>query len=427
MPQKTSLSSYVPDDAKITVSSLEFLHSDAGASLLAAVAELLAANSSPTVSEFAAFRKNHPADVVHAAFAVARAQHHGISPDGKFPALPFIWAIPEALEQSTDAVVAKHKASRFAEAAVTEIVDLCAGIGGDTMALANVAPVTAVDLSAPRVLCLRWNIEIAAPRFPVQAIKGDVRAILPSLPATAAFHIDPARRSAGHRSASYEDLMPGPEILAEVIAHFTGGAIKLSPAVDFDTLPPGHLELISHNRTVVQAVLWTGVLAARFPPNTRIATVVRQGQPPLTFTAEQQPVSVPTADDSSPPYFYETDGAFTRAGLSGPLAASLHLQPVTTDGGYLSGQTLLHHPALTPFSTLLTVRYSDDRVAAALSQVGGEPGPVEVKTRGGLPGIDTDRLQKLWTKKTPVRRTVLIYRRGGEILATLAARIPPAA
>ena len=423
MPQPSAPSSYVPDDAKITVSSLEFLHSEAGGPLLVAVAKLLAVNSSPTVSEVAAFRKTYPADVVHAAFAVARAQQKGVGPEGKFPALSFIWAIPEALEQATDAAVAQHKASRFAAAGVTEIVDLCAGIGGDTMALANVAPVTAIDLSAPRVLCLRWNIETCPPRFPVDAVKAGVHTLLPSLPATAVFHIDPARRSAGHRSASYEDLLPGPAVLAEVRAHFPGGALKLSPAVEFDSLPPGHLELISHHRTVVQAVLWTGSLAALFPPNTRTATVVRDGQPALTFTAETQPVIVPPSDETLPPHFYETDGAFTRAGLSGPLAKSLDLQPVTTDGGYLSGKSLIDHPALTPFSAIMTLRYSDDRVAAALSQIGGEPGPVEVKTRGGLPGIDTDRLQKLWTKKTPVRHTVLIYRRGGEILATIAARL----
>jgi hypothetical protein len=423
MTRANPLSSYVPDDAKITVPSLEFLHTAAGMELCAKVASLLAANASPTVSEVAAFRKNFPAEVVHAAFAVMRAQERGVGSGGKFPSLPFVWAIPEALEQATDAAVARHKASRFAAVGAEAIFDLCAGIGGDTMALANVAPVTAIDLSAPRMLCLRWNIDAASPRFPVEARTAGVRTVLDSLPRTAAFHIDPARRTAGHRSARYEDLIPGPEVLAEVIAHFTGGGIKLSPAVDFDALPTGHLELISHHRTVVQAVLWTGSLAAPFPPNTRTATVIHETGDNFIFTAVPQAAVVPPSSTDTQPYFYELDGAFTRAYLAGPFAQSLNLHPATTDGGYLTGDTLLHHPALTAFSTLQTVRFSEERVAAALSQVGGEPGPVEVKTRGGLPGIDTDRLQKLWSHKIPVRRTVLIYRRGGDILATLAARI----
>jgi hypothetical protein len=319
--------------------------------------------------------------------------------------------------------VARHKAGRFAEAGATEIADLCAGIGGDAMALAQVAPVTAVDMSAARVLCLRWNVEASAVRFPVTTVTGDVRAVLPSLPIGAAFHIDPARRSEGRRLARYEDLIPGPAVLAEVVGRFAGGAMKLSPAVEFETLPPGHLELISHHRTVVQAVLWTGTLAARFPPNTRTATLVRQGGAPVSFTAEPKPAVIGASEWEPAPYLYEVDGAFTRAGLAGPLAEALSLRPLTTDGGYLWGRDCCPHAALTGFAVVETVRYSEERVAAALRQAGGEPGAVEVKTRGGLPGIDTDRLQKLWTKKIPVRRTVLIYRRGEDILATIADRL----
>ena len=59
------------------------------------------------------------------------------------------------LEQSTDEVVAAHKARRFA--GYSAIADLCCGIGGDTIALAGFAPVTAVDVSGPRATMAEHN------------------------------------------------------------------------------------------------------------------------------------------------------------------------------------------------------------------------------------------------------------------------------
>lgn len=423
--------SYVPDDARIAVSSLEFLRSDEGRRLLAAVRDLIAIRAAPTVADVGSFRKTHSAAHVHAAFALAQLQLKAVGPTGKFPTLDFLWCVPEALEQATDSAVARHKASRFAAAGggdVSHIFDLCAGVGGDTFALANVAPVTAIDLSPVRTLCLQWNVEAAAPRFPITVRTEDIRkSLLTPAPPGTAFHIDPSRRSEGKRSPRYEYLIPGPPILAEVIRHFPGGgAIKLSSAVDFDSLPPGHLELITHHRTVVQAVLWTGNLAASFPPTTRTATILKDKT--FSFTAEPRQVPFLAGAGLSPtqlpPYLYEVDGSLTRASLAAPFAESLHLSALTPDGGYLHGPTLLDHPALTPFSVLAALPYSEQRVTDALKHLGGETGPVEVKTRGNVPSIDTDHLQRLWTKTAPHRRTVFIFRHAKDILAIIAQRLP---
>src|SRR5437773_2735446 len=72
----------------------------------------------------------------------------------KFPELPYVWATPEAREQATHALLAAHKARQFAQMNPARIFDLCCGIGGDALALAEVAPVTAIDLSPVRTTCL---------------------------------------------------------------------------------------------------------------------------------------------------------------------------------------------------------------------------------------------------------------------------------
>ena len=73
---------------------------------------------------------------------------------------------------------------------------------------------------------------------------------------------------------------------------------------------------------------------------------------------------------------------------------------------------------------MLTVPYSQERVTAALSHLpAGEAGAVEVKTRGGISGVDTDKLQLIWSAATSFRRTVWFYRLGGDVVATIAERV----
>ncbi len=332
---------YSPADVSLTLPALDFLHSRAGQSLLSQLATSLQSHPTLTVADIATLRKSHPPDIVHAALTLAQLQKKARL---KFPDLPFTWAVPEALEQATDARVAAHKANRFANAGATKILDLCAGIGGDTVALAKIAPTTAYDLSPIRTTCLRYNLDSL--HLSAEIRTEDIRTLLafPQIEnqkskienPQAFFHIDPARRSAGKRSPAFEDLIPGPDLLLPLMARFPAGALKLSPAVDFDSLPPGHLEIISHNRTVVQAVLWTGKLAEPFPAGSRTATIIEDNAPSFSHTA---PPESPTLTPTVASYLFEADPALTRAAIATPLAKSLDLHALTIDAGYLTGDT----------------------------------------------------------------------------------------
>jgi hypothetical protein len=422
---------YQPDDARITLPALHYLRGAEGLLLRQAVAAL-PDPSHPTVAQIAALRKRFPAPPLHAALTLAVLQPQAA---GKFPQLPYVWATPEALEQATHTVVARHKALRFSRVQPAHIFDLCAGIGGDALALAEVAPVTAIDLSPIRTACLEFNAADlpAPPPFPLEVRTSDIRNLLANLSRNAWVHIDPARRSAGRRSPRYQDLIPGPDFLETLFTRCQGGVIKLSPAVDFDSLPPGHLELVSHRGAVVQALLWLGP----FPdaPETRTATVLDDTLPGWSFRALPQALSLPNIPFlHNPPAgkivcFYELDGAVTRAGLAAAFARENHLLPVTIDGGYLVGEPdtpLLHNPALTAFQVHAVVPFSTDRVAHALRQLPSTaPGPVEVKSRGQPPGVDTDRLQTTWSRIRPSGHTVLLFHLADDTLAVITSRHAP--
>jgi hypothetical protein len=426
---------YRPDDAAITLEALAYLHdTDEGARLRQAVAALPKNGAEPTVAQVAALRKEYPAPPVHAALILARLQGKGAGPSGKFPELPFVWATPEALEQATHGHVARYKAFRISLLKPCRIHDLCAGIGGDALALANIAPVTAVDLSPIRTACLGYNhLQVASQQaHPLEIRTADVRDVIDEIPRNAWIHIDPARRSQGRRSARYEDLIPGPEVIERLFARVgeEGGVfVKLSPAVDFDSLPEGHLEIISHDGVVVEALLALGTKAG--PATQRSATFLSGDDFECSIQAcprAVEPILVPPEALAPPPdkpvHLYEVDGAITRAGLAQDFAEFQHLMPLTVDGGYLlsgPGAPLVELPPVTPFRVHAIVPFS--QIPAALTKLPPTAaGPVEVKARGNLPGIDTDQLQRTWSKACPYACTVLLFRQEGETLAAIARR-----
>src|SRR4051812_48872785 len=100
---------YTPDDARLSLHTLQFLCTPEG-DKLRTTAGGLPNPAHPTVAEVTRLRKDFPPDAVAAALILVAIQKKARA---KFPDLPFIWSPPEALEQATSGAVARHKASRF--------------------------------------------------------------------------------------------------------------------------------------------------------------------------------------------------------------------------------------------------------------------------------------------------------------------------
>jgi hypothetical protein len=285
-----------------------------------------------------------------------------------------MWLDPVGLEQATAEAVARHKAARF-EGPV--IVDLCAGIGGDALALASRADVLAVDLDAGMCRRIAWNANVyevgerilpcrsTAERFPI--------------PPGAWVHADPDRRAAeSGRARSVADYAPGLDFLRGRTRRAPAGAIKLSPASDFAEAFPDpvfEIELISLDGECKEATVWFGAAAScrrratRLPEN--VTWTDRDGDAPKAFRAPVTPVAS---------LVYDPDPALLRSGLFDSFAAAHGLGRVAAGVDYLTGDRLVATPFLSAFEVESVHPLDLKRLKRVVAE--NDLGPIEIKLRG---------------------------------------------
>lgn len=180
-------------------------------------------------------------------------------------------------EQASDPVVARWRARRFA---ARDAIDLTAGCGGDSLALADVAlGLTSVELDDVRVEILRHNLGARASVVHGHALRVPV--------SDAAWWADPSRRVDGRRRKSLGAVVPSVPALIERWGRGAAG-VAVSPGTDLDDpdLPDdAELEFVQVGSRLVEAALWLGDLRA--PPSrdgggerstvTRSATLLPSG------------------------------------------------------------------------------------------------------------------------------------------------------
>jgi hypothetical protein len=257
------------------------------------------------------------------------------------------------------------------------VVDLCAGIGGDSLALAERADVLAVDVDRGKCRRIAWNAavyEVDGRILPCQS-----RAESFAIPRGAWVHIDPDRRALGSaRARRLVDYAPGPEFLRALIHRAPGGAIKLSPASDFEGFvadEDAEVELISLGGECKEATVWFGLAvscrrrATRLPEN--VSWTDRDGAAYELARAPVVPVST---------YVYDPDPALLRSGLLDSFAFSHGLGRVAADIEYLTGDRHVSTPFLSAFQVVSVHPLDLKRLKRLVAEQA--LGPLEVKQRG---------------------------------------------
>jgi THUMP domain-like/RNA cap guanine-N2 methyltransferase len=410
-------------------------------------------------------RGEFPAELVRAAMTLDKLRTRAAA---KFSRPATMWFDRVGLEQATAEAVARHKAERFhgnqggkrktlwraggrkppedsgrsrSRLAMSDVADLCCGIGADAVALAEHADVVAVDLDPARCLMTDWNAEAYGVEQRVRTTCMDATTVrnLPPL-----VHIDPDRRRGragsvsdrslrsltlparrGRRSLRVEDCVPGVEFLRELPGRCEGGAIKLSPASNF----AGHFEeveyeLVSLDGECKECTVWFGSLAE---PGLWRATVLppvrTQGFPesPGSDAGETlagRPMDALAETGPLQRFLYDPDPAIVRAGLVDMLAEQFGLFRLDAEEEYLTGDAFVDSPFVSCFEVEAELANNPREIRRHFRTAGF--GQVEIKCRR-IPVRAEDVRRRLVLNGA--RPGVLIFARiGGKARAVVAER-----
>ena len=305
----------------------------------------------------------------------------------------------EALEQASGEIVATYRARRYA--GYPNTADLCCGVGGDTLALARLAHVVAVDRDPLRLAIAAANARATGLAERITFVAADLEQTPP--PDAEAIFFDPARRSAGRRVSALKDYQPPVSLVQRWQARTLAIGVKVAPGVSDDDLaslhaPDMEVEFISVGGELKEAALWFGPLATpgRRATLLNVGTFERLNVP--TFNAPAQ-FSILNAESSTQPmpalaaplsYLYEPDPAIIRARLVATLAEQIGAAQLDRQIAYLTAE----HAVATPFARCWPIvewlPFNLKRLRARLRAL--DVGAVAVKKRGSP--LDADALAR---------------------------------
>ncbi|MEI7926050.1 MAG: hypothetical protein WCI61_07705 [Chloroflexota bacterium] len=220
-----------------------------------------------------------------------------------------------------------------------------------------------------------------------------------------------------------EQWSPPLSVAVGIASALSRAGIKVAPGIDLAAIPAGcEVEFISHDGTLVEAVLWFG--AAVTAP--RRATVLAAGL--------DGPASVEgTPDTGATPirapggYLYDLDPSVGRASLVDVVAPLLHAWRLDEHTAYLSGDEALDSPFARRFRIDSWMPFAERRLRDALTDLGVTR--VEVMRRASP--VDTNaletRLNRALASNGPRThdqhvRTVALTRMGEDHIAIVCER-----
>jgi hypothetical protein len=251
----------------------------------------------------------------------------------------FVLATDRGLQQATDHHIAKYKAGRFAEK--SPIIDLCSGIGGDSIALSGRSALLAIDRDPAICVMVANNLAVANAKSAIvveqaadQTLDCDGYQL----------HVDPDRRPEGKRISDPNFGEPPASVVRIWMEKAAGGAVKLSPAADipevWDSI--NEREWISRKGSCRQQVAWFGNLGDSARPMRSATMVDNIGNVHRFICAESELArksSTPVVKVVQRPmgFMYDFDPAIRAAGLTEAFAASLQLACLESSSGFMTG------------------------------------------------------------------------------------------
>lgn len=307
----------------MTLEEIQYFQTPQGLQLLREASEL----PGDDLATITRLRKTYSPEQSRAAVHLLALRKHA---QNKFSRASEMVFDREGLEQSSGETIATHRAKRYHT--FNHITDLCCGIGGDTIALAQHADVRAVDINPNRLAITRWNAQIHNAN--IHPICADVATFIPKCDA---LFFDPSRRENNRRLLSLQNYHPPVNIqhLQSVTPHI---GIKVAPGLPEEDIPPNcEIEFISENGICKEAILYFGDLRTEA---SRRATLLPGNHTLIYYPTPTIPIQPPGA------YIAEPNNAVIRAHLIDQIANDLNAWKLAPDVAYLSA----NHPLDSPFT-----------------------------------------------------------------------------
>jgi len=358
MPLESQLVSEIPENIPLNDECRLLLELKDHSRIFARIAE----SSESELRLQAELRKDYASGIVSAAIAQAELRRKASQ---KFDRSGFMWFDRQGLEQATAEIISRHKSERFSG----EVWDLCCGVGGDSISLAQNCFVQAVDVNPANCLRTWSNADVYECQKSLNVHCEDVTSLNLS---QSLVHIDPDRRPGAKRVIRIEDAEPGLDYLQELIRVARGGAIKLSPASNFiGKFPAAEIELTSFHGECKEATVWFGEL--------RGTGVYRATSLPSGETIAGDPLMAYCHVSPLQKYLFDPDPAIVRSGLIELLAEQYDLYRLDDAEEYLTGDHLPDTAFLRSFEVIDHLPYRDKEIRKYFRK--SDFGQLEIKCR----------------------------------------------
>ncbi len=365
-------------------------------------AQALAPREADFLRDYQILCRRYPAELARAALETAILRREAAE---KFPFAEKMYFTRQALEQATPFEVSTYRAGRYRE--FSWVADLGCSLGGDTLALAQVALTAGLDRDRLRLEMARENLKAADLAGRAHFVEADLGNGLPlAAKSGAALFFDPSRREGRRRAYSIRHYSPPLTIVQRWLPDFSALGVKVSPGVQLAELTPfdAEVEFISLKGELKEAVLWFGPLKSA----ARRATIL-PGAYTMTNGAgfDALPLSEPQR------YLYEPDPAIIRAGLVVDLGAILKASQLDKDIAYLTAQDCVSTPFARVWSIEAWLPFALKRLRSYLRE--RRVGKVVVKKRGS-PLEPLELIRKLNLRGDNERVVVLTHLKGKPIV-----------
>ena len=319
-----------------------------------------------------------------------------------------------ALEQASAWPVALERAHRFAELGETRVTDLGAGIGFDTLALAQAGlRVRAVERRPLRAALLRQNASALGLADRIEVLEQDMHDVAPD--GGLAF-LDPDRRPEGTRTRDMRLFQPAADAWADLLSDYRAAMCKLPPVMTGHLPLMGAQEVVSLRGRVRERRVFLGA----WPESAPLRALALPSRSVLEGTRRPWPAPAAPLEGH---VLLDPDAAVTVAGLVGDLAQQTGLRPMHREIAYLTGEVAERAPV--PGTWLRIRRILRPRPRELNAWLADEGiGSLELRTRGVAErALD---LRKKLTPKGSQSGTLVFTRTAQDDWITLACtRIGP--